>query len=220
MYRVLLSFFLFSSTIFAQTNFFDEVIPSVIYGDDDRYDYFEIQEHKYRQAADASLAIIDSEFFEDEGNGWIKIKAERYGVDNELCSEERFFDQPSAPYCSGVLIRPNLVLTAGHCFQSVRDCRASKFIFNYKMAARGSLLERLASSEIYDCAKLYRHNNTKSGDFALVQLDRPVLGHQPASYRSNGGIALGDKVFAVGYPVGLPMKFALNAKVRRVKERS
>jgi V8-like Glu-specific endopeptidase len=45
-------------------------------------------------------------------------------------------------------------------------------------------------------------------DWALIRLDRPVVGHHIAPIRQAGTIRKEHPVHAIGFPLGLPLKFA------------
>jgi hypothetical protein len=51
-------------------------------------------------------------------------------------------------------------------------------------------------------------------DWALVRLNRPVVGRSPVSFRTAGKISADQKLFVIGHPCGLPLKFADGASVR------
>jgi hypothetical protein len=51
-------------------------------------------------------------------------------------------------------------------------------------------------------------------DYAIVRLDRPVLGRKPFSMRTTGSVTVGEEMVVVGYPSGLPLKVADGAIVR------
>ena len=115
--------------------------PDVIYGDDNRIDTVESKNAFHKKLAASTAAhILRSEIHFENGkatfkdqtlNSWI---AERYG--RELCEGERFKDQANYSNCSGFLVAPDIVVTAGHCYQG-NECTTFDWVFNYKTAKAG-----------------------------------------------------------------------------------
>lgn len=191
--------------------------PSVIYGQDSRYDYYEIQDPNIQHLANStvvlapfpSLSLIGDTYFAD---------VKTWGEEENLCSDEPYSNQPSLGFCSGSLIAPDLVLTAGHCLTNFDDCQQTAFIFDYSIRAPGDLLSTaptFSRQNVYQCAKLIYRANSNSADFAVVRLDRPVEGRVPLRLTSTP-IVPNSQVFMLGYPMGIPLKLADDAVIRSV----
>jgi len=56
--------------------------------------------------------------------------------------------------------------------------------------------------------------NNNAEDFAVVELDRPVTNRTPLTLRQQGQIDVGQGIFVIGHPAGLPTKVAGGASVR------
>ena len=54
-------------------------------------------------------------------------------------------------------------------------------------------------------------------DYAVVKLDRPVVGHNPLRLRQSGSLSVNDSIVVMGYPSGIPLKIAGGAKVRSLQ---
>src|SRR5690606_25377246 len=50
-----------------------------------------------------------------------------------FCSSERFTEQPNPGMCSGFLIAPDLIATAGHCVTLDNFCEEYEWVFDYKV---------------------------------------------------------------------------------------
>ena len=61
-----------------------------------------------------------------------KIKTTKLKDPNGLniCPNEKFANSNSVSACTGFLIAPDLILTAGHCFESIDDCENKLIIFD------------------------------------------------------------------------------------------
>src|SRR5262249_1589496 len=134
----------------------------------------------------------------------------------DLCASERFLDQPSAIGASGFLVAPNILATAGHLFPFGKaSLSAYHAVFGYRLKD-GSVPPRFERKDVYELIDLIDLRHTTSGaDWALVQLDRKVTQREPLKLRKTGRIEDGASVYVIGYPFGLPQKFADNARVTR-----
>lgn len=195
----------------------------VIYGDDNRKDVYEVTDANVLALADSTLGMIP--------NAQIKpsLDGTEYTIDGEtlvsmmsLCPTEKFSNQPSAPICSGFLVAPDLVLTAGHCIQNVSDCRGHKWVFGYNLRDGSpeaiSGLSKISAQEVYSCKEIIARtlDNYTYNDYALIRIDRAVANHQPLKVRTEGEVSVGDKLILIGHPSGLPTKIADGAVVRNI----
>ncbi|WP_413570662.1 trypsin-like serine peptidase [Bdellovibrio sp. HCB117] len=191
---------------------FVNITPKVIYGDDNRVDVYQVTRADIREIADSTVALIPTRDIQNQGNGLVKILASSYGSSMNLCSDEPFFDQPSAANCSGSLVGEDLIATAGHCISS-SDCSRYAFVFGYKMTDAKTAPETLPEGEVYGCKEIVAREYTSAQDYALVRLDRPVRGHRVLSLAQSAAQP-GDAIYVVGHPSGLPTKVADGAQVR------
>jgi len=184
----------------------------VVYGNDDRQDVFAFRDQAWAtQAADFAVTLVETAAIDDSDPADILLPAptlEETGV----CADERFAAQPTAGFCSGTLIAPDLVLTAGHCVNS-SDCDRTAFVFNYYMAD-DSTLQTIASDDVYTCSEVLV-NLVEDSDYSVVRLDREVVGHTPAPV-SQDAVAMpaSRRLLIDGYPSGLPLKIDDGGRVR------
>lgn len=192
----------------------------VIYGADDRKDLYQVTDANLLRLADSTVAMIASEKLTAKGEV-AHLDAGTFGESNNLCTDEPFYQQPDAADCSGSLVGPDLVLTAGHCVQSENDCLKNSFVFGYAVYVDGATaVNTLRAQDIYQCAKIVvqRWEPGREGlDYAVVQLDRPVPDHAPLRLRRSGVLETGSDLVVIGHPYGLPVKIAGGAQVRAVK---
>src|SRR5215210_5858386 len=85
------------------------VKQKVIYGTDNRVDLFQINDPLILGAADGVVALFDRSDVVDNGNGTSTLQTQNFGTARNLCTTERFRDQPIGCFCSGFLVAPNII---------------------------------------------------------------------------------------------------------------
>lgn len=191
----------------------------VVYGDDNREDVYAHPDSSWRQVAmDSIVTLMSPEVMDMSDSNDVQFSSETLAGRLGLCSGERFGDQPVAGHCSGTLIDDDLVLTAGHCIETDADCRNTRVVFNYYYASQGRL-QTVTSDDVYSCshrrAFALEDNRGRSLDYAIMQLDRPVVGHSPARVNADTrGIVEGLAVTVIGSGSGLPQKIDTGGSVR------
>jgi V8-like Glu-specific endopeptidase len=127
--------------------------------------------------------------------------------EENLCPSERFAQQISTATCSGALVGPNIVLTAGHCIQNQTECNRTFIGFDYLMVSPSQLPLRLPAPNVYRCQKILAREYNENVDYALLELDRVVRDRPYFQFDLKKEVRAGEKVFAIGHPIGLPAKF-------------
>jgi hypothetical protein len=193
---------------------FAQVDGQVIYGSDDRIDLYQTENSKLKSLADSTVALMQASSVRSEG-AVATLQTEPYGTGNGLCKEEPFYDQVTAAFCSGSLVAPDIIMTAGHCVTSDDNCAGIKFVFGFAVKEKGKMPLTVASQDVYGCKQLLGREQTNDGaDWALVKLDRAVSGHKPLKLNLTGVITNKTPVVVIGHPAGLPTKISGGAEVR------
>lgn len=134
-----------------------------------------------------------------------------------LCEDERFGAQPTIAGCTGFLVAPDILITAGHCVKQgstsiMAGCEDAAWIFGLEYAdeaaAAAGTVPTINSEDVYGCAEVLAWQSEEcTADYAVVRLDREVIGRTPLTIE---GLRpdLDQSVFAIGFPSGLPMKVA------------
>lgn len=150
-----------------------------------------------------------------------KIRLNVDKLDQMFCPEVRFSKQISLSYgCTGFLVGPDLIATAGHCMVNTGEsrnetelyCKTFSWLFDYNETITP---ENVSSENHYTCKRvIYAVKDEKAPfrDFALVQLTRPVKGRKPLKL-SQDVLRPGEKLSMVGHPFGQPAKFSRNARI-------
>ncbi len=194
-----------------------EVASKVIYGVDGRADFF-MASPAHQALADSTVALMQSSTLSSQSNGRYRVMADTLRSSHQLCASEPFGDQGAGAFCSGSLIGPDLVLTAGHCVTNASDCSGTRFVFGYRVEQEAVFPQDVNASEVYSCKQLlYREQKADGADFALIQLNRPVANHRPLALRRSGVASVGDSLLVIGHPSGLPTKITVGGRVRSVQ---
>ncbi len=193
-----------------------------IYGADDRRDLSHETSPSVREVGDSTVAILNRYRVRPEGDHHMRLPSRTLASKKEalyglpLCDGERFKEEPAAASCSGFLIAPDLVATAGHCVSIDTPCDQLAFAFGFdKRDGDPTLIDR---RDYRQCKAVVGHlfdrESTRGralddmrlySDWAVVQLDAPVDHRVPLTIRGTK-ITEGERVYAVGHPGGVPTK--------------
>lgn len=183
----------------------------VVYGEDNRKDPFDEPSMELRVLAQSTVALVQSSRLSESDDGTVSMRLNSYGAGRRLCTDEPFYEQSTGAFCSGFLVAPDVVVTAGHCIRSARDCSETKFVFDFAVSALGAEVPSLFSADqVYSCSEIIKQELERSNmqDYAVVRLDRPAIGRAPLSVRREGQPELGQRLAVIGHPAGLPTKIA------------
>jgi hypothetical protein len=192
-----------------------------INGEDDRLEYFELSDSNDRSLMQESIvALVQDAAARELSRGNVAM-VPTWGELNDLCPDEPFVDQPSAAFCSGVLVDWDLVLTSGHCVD-VLPLANMRVVFNYYFEQPGELA--LTRNDVYRVAEvvLARDDQSRSEerlDFGWLRLAEPVRPpHFPAAVRTRPPeVELGDGIIAINAGGGIPFKFDAGGQVRDLR---
>lgn len=187
----------------------------VVYGSDNREDVYAFNDQDWAaRVLDFTVALIQRSAIDASNPNDVTFNAPILQQRWDLCEGERFADQQTAASCSGTLIAPDLVLTAGHCLPSVDECQSTAFVFNYALSNASTPIT-VTREDVYHCSELVVQRQTEDLDYAIVRLDRVAAGHIPAEVRrTRTAPSLGAPLAVSGFPSGLPLKIADDAWVR------
>jgi hypothetical protein len=198
--------------------------PRVIYGSDDHTDITHTDPNPVFHAVAQATALLISRqdiLANPARPSTRRLNALPLGVAMNLCPGERFSEEPSAGFCSGFLVTPEILVTAGHCVTTMDDCTKTALVFGYGTRHGEPDPTIIPTSDIYHCRGIIAHlTQTKAGvDFSIITLDRPVNGRLPVEIRREGSPSPDDMLASIGHPMGIPLKVVAGGRVRALTSR-
>ncbi len=136
--------------------------------------------------------------------------------DYDIDESVNFLDQPTAGFCTGFLIAPDILVTAGHCIKTQKDLESTVWIFDYTADVyyNGSYVTIPQSNQVRGVEILEtKLTNDAKYDYCVIRLERTVTGRKPYKFRTSGNPAFNQYVAMIGSPSGLPLKVADSAQV-------
>ena len=189
----------------------------VIYGEDNRHDAVDYTKSKVVEASRSTVALVKASTL-TVANGLLSVSLTTFAEKMQLCEGEPFAEQPAPAFCSGFLVAPNKIMTAGHCIKSADDCSQTRFLFDFRLEKNQVVRTDFAEDQVYSCKKVLGWKKEDAGiDYAIIELDRPVVGRTPLTLSNNRKLKPKKGVLVIGHPSGLPTKITDEAKVRVVR---
>ncbi len=194
-----------------------KIEAQLIYGDDNRLENYQASTALQLLAA-STVALVDASDLTSSSTGQQILSGENFGSAYNLCASEPFREQTSGAFCSGSLVGPDTVITAGHCITDANGCAKVRFVFDFALNQAGVERKSFSANDVYGCKQIVARDQQSAGpDYAVIKLDRPVVGRTPLKFRKQGVVNVGDDLVVIGHPAGLPQKIAGGAKVRSVQ---
>lgn len=192
----------------------------VIYGTDDRQDIYQVKNDKLKQLARSTAGMIKLSTFSSTSNkSTLNISLPKtLEVGQNICATENFSKQYIAPICSGFLIGPDTLITAGHCYNSFdipeNVCEDFAWVFDYSMkSATDNPTQDIAPANVYRCKEVLAVKRDMNQDYAIIKLDRVAAGRAPVKFRKSGKIPSSANLVMIGHPTGLPTKIDTSGKI-------
>lgn len=213
MYKYLLLCALIAQSASASTTQID-----VVYGVDNRRDYFEASSSQRQLSASVAGLVPLNRFAKGRLSNTFDIASTTLEDAHKICPSEKFSDQMIGPMCTGFLIAPDVIVTAGHCYlqksTAEERCKNAVWVFDYAQGSRRSNpTQGIPLQNIYTCEKVLSARYSGPHDYTIVKLSRKVTGRAPLRFRSSSKISSGTSLMVMGHPSGLPLKIADGGKV-------
>ncbi|WP_413290770.1 trypsin-like serine peptidase [Bdellovibrio sp. HCB337] len=154
--------------------------------------------------AKATAVLFHKHRLSEQADGSFQVPSNPLNKIIPLCQYEKFLDQSLLGHCSGVLLGPSILLTAGHCVKDKKDCDDIYITFGRteEKAKSGSI----PKAEVYTCKRILKSVTGYAKDYALVELDRSVTQAEPVKIGDANELNEKDSIISLSYPLGLPLK--------------
>jgi len=172
----------------------------------------------YEDFVRATAVMISKEnIYNDEFYSWsLRERLTRQFGSSNFSDDVKFLDQPVVGSCTGFLIAPDIMVTAGHCINSMEDANKYVWVFDYTSESdfiNGRRLQ-FKKENIYEVQSIITStlNNDTRDDYAVLKLKRKS-NRAPYRFRTSGSVIEGGAINTIGCPTGLPLKFSTDAVV-------
>lgn len=192
-----------------------------VFENDDRVDlYWVDQSGPLPDLAASTVALVNLADLTETPEGLFQLATRQPATPDGqvLCDNQPFADQPAAAFCSGFLAAPDIVVTAGSCFDTI-DFENVAIVFGFSMPMPGNTITEFSPSQIYRVSEVIAsaHDsgqiNTDPADYAILRLDSlvpPEVALPLPINRDSTTLLPGSPVGVIGHPAGLPTKIAFD----------
>jgi hypothetical protein len=160
------------------------------------------------EVAESVVAIVERSALHLDGGQWTLTTTPLETVLSGsfwLCDFAGLYEEPSTQVRgTGFLVAPDKVVTAGHVAATSDFLNSVYFLFDYVMESEDQVRTVYGLDDVYEGSAVLIQRTMGDRDWAVVQLDRTVIGHEPLEYRQSGKIDDGASVYMIGHPNGLP----------------
>jgi AraC-like DNA-binding protein len=176
-------------------------------------DIYEIEEEQVEKNTLSVAAVCMKTGLIPCDKRFSQLETVSFGETFNLCLSEPFFDQPigAGSMCTGVLVAEDVIATAAH-FVNDKNLIDIRFVFGFVMQYPITPVTKVPNENIYKGIEILHRVNNPECDWALVKLDRKVLGGEIATLSKNK-VFNEQPIYIIGHPCGLPLKFAPGAYV-------
>ncbi len=190
---------------------------AAIYGKDSRQEAI-VGETVTEQAFRATAVLLPRRSFNRTSQEGNYLSLDAYSIDkrHRLCEADTFGSQPAPGFCTAFLVAPDIMVTAGHCINSLSMCQNTAILFDFGVDKEGKAPTEFKDDQVYLCEEVIAHRSDASTgvDVAVIRLDRPTTNREPFSVHSIRTAEKGESVHALSYPYGGPAKVINDSVVR------
>lgn len=199
--------------------------PKVFYGEDDRElisSLHKTRDERYIREARSVFAQVDKKELIPSGNQYL-VHTESAAKAFGMCKEEKFSMEPSLSKCTGFLVAPDILMTAGHCIKNQKACQKAAWIMDYRFNGNLSVKKNASllfnQSNVVTCAGVIASVENKKMDYALIKLNRKVTDRIPFKLRESGTVTKNEELHIIGHPLGMPKILTTNVIVSKTSDR-
>jgi V8-like Glu-specific endopeptidase len=198
----------------------------VVYGQNNLIDFYQLQNSYPPELKTWSRSV--AALFSKER---LQKKETHYHINFSTVTEDEVFCQPKDPLetifssqpdlsdCTGFLIGPDILATAGHCMETQERCADSLWVFDYKLEGPNQVFSKFPEKNVYECEKLISEDHPFL-DYAFLKLKKVPLNRKPLKVRSlsDGDISGHPNLVVMGFPLGRPLKLSLQTTLKNTSK--
>jgi Trypsin-like peptidase domain len=191
----------------------------VVYGVDNRKNPFDnsITDSNMLLNYKKVACLVDTSRLKKQPDGNYKLIPSglhtTYG-NQALCTEENFYGEPIASFCTGFAVSETMFATAGHCLDE-NDFKKAVFIYGYAMKDSVTPNLIINKANVYKPKQIVGRELDKktNNDYCIIEVDRKIPSNLICMIRQKGTVSKNEKLYVIGYPSGLPVKITPGGEV-------
>jgi Caspase domain/Trypsin-like peptidase domain/TIR domain len=186
-----------------------------IYGEDGRREVTEAPAEVQALAGSVAALFHRRDVLEVEGR--YRLKTRPFGQEYALAAGERFASQPCGAQGTAWVLDEHHMVTAGHCVPAGGVMELA-CVFGFAMDEGGAVPATFAAAQVaFPSAVLCSRELAEGGDgdWAVLRFEE-ALPAPPLRVRG-AEVEVGEEVWMLGYPCGIPLKYAPGALVTQHK---
>lgn len=186
------------------------LLQGAIVGEDNRISYEQLNNFNPAHLAHATATQLSAKYLKSVDD---KTMSYPTGQIQNQCPGEKFSNMRTLGGCSGFLIAPDILVTAGHCKDySIADCSDDAWLFHhYSSPPAGKALVK--KEDIYHCQEVLAYEHNQEADYAVLKLNRSVPNATVLKVDPRDQAELHDPVAILGYPLGLPFTYTPGGRI-------
>lgn len=187
--------------------------PKVVYGTDDRIDVYAETNAQRRTWAASTCALVTSGRLQLRSDGtYLMSTAAFRPLGLTPCEGEPFATQPTAAFCTGWMAGDDIIVTAGHCYDS-SDISGTRFVFGFDMIDASTPDTTFSADQVYTGVAVLGHALAGDDDYSVIRVDRRITAPGAVAFpiRRSGVVPVGTAIGVIGHPSGLPKKLAFGS---------
>ena len=188
---------------------------NLIFPPENRLEAYQVSNPLIQQAMRATAGMVYQNILEYNPKTHLyHYNAPNFSERTGACTNHPYSQQPAPILCTGFLIGPNTLVTAGHCQRQPWDCSNNVWVFDYALQSPKQTSIETPERNVYRCSRVVQSvwDPENKIDFAVIELDRMVLDRRPLPL-GEGYPQLGQKVFMPGHGGGVPLKVTAEGEV-------
>jgi V8-like Glu-specific endopeptidase len=213
-------------TVINRNNEIPQISKVAIYGEANIRNYYEMPKNM-KELADSTVALVLKK------NLYYDPKTEKYKPvtapplikeRNNISDKETLFnDEKALSYCSGFFVSPSQVITAGHCVKKwyngelILKPEDIYVVSGWKRESKDKFNLEFSKDDVYEVNDAIKKEDGNE-DWAILFLKKNEGNKKPLVLDRLDLYSEGDPVFVVGYPLGMSVKLADDAKIFKITD--